>query len=125
MRGMLCNKSTVGFSGAKSFLVSSEKIISFCVLLIFTHIARSQSYYTISGYIFDHESGEALPNSSVYLADIPIGTNSNEHGFYSLVLPEGEYKIKTSYVGYMAKYKNGQPFRRHIVRFCNGPFAST
>ncbi|MCH8904310.1 MAG: carboxypeptidase-like regulatory domain-containing protein, partial [Bacteroidetes bacterium] len=56
--------------------------------------------HTISGYVRDQESGEFLISASVFIEDLFIGTSTNEFGFYSLTLPEGEYTIKFSYVGY-------------------------
>jgi hypothetical protein len=56
--------------------------------------------YTISGYIKDNLTGEALISANIYLVDNYTGTITNEYGYYSLTLPEGDYKIGFSYVGY-------------------------
>jgi hypothetical protein len=58
------------------------------------------SKYTISGYIRDKTSGEAIISANVYDVASYQGTTTNAYGFYSLSLPKGEYKITNSYVGY-------------------------
>ncbi|MFN0274996.1 MAG: TonB-dependent receptor [Chitinophagales bacterium] len=69
------------------------------VLLPLTLI--SQTNYTISGYVKDTASGETLLGANVYvLEDISAGVSTNLYGFYSITLPEGEYNLLASYVGY-------------------------
>ncbi len=55
---------------------------------------------TISGYITDKTSGEQLIGANVYLYDKSIGTQTNEHGFYSFTLAKGTKRIYYSYLGY-------------------------
>lgn len=56
--------------------------------------------YTLSGYVFDEASGEALLGTVIYVKALGKGTTSNEYGFYSVTLPEGEHEIQFSYIGY-------------------------
>lgn len=56
--------------------------------------------YTLSGYIRDKSTGEAIIGASVYDQVSLQGTNTNAYGFYSLSLPQGEYRITASFVGY-------------------------
>jgi hypothetical protein len=56
--------------------------------------------FTISGYIRDKSSGEAIIGANIYDPESFQGTTSNSYGFYSLSLPEGEYRITNSFVGY-------------------------
>lgn len=58
--------------------------------------------HTLSGYVRD-ESGESLINATVYDLTYGIGTTTNEYGFFSLTLPEGEHQFRFSYVGYADK----------------------
>ncbi len=58
--------------------------------------------YTVSGFIEDSESGERLIGASVYDSVSRIGTISNNYGYFSLTIPEGEKTLKSSYVGYSA-----------------------
>ncbi|WP_206610997.1 TonB-dependent receptor [Mariniphaga sediminis] len=55
---------------------------------------------TVSGYIKDAGSGEALIGVNCYIPQLQTGVTSNQYGFYSLTLPDGTYKIDFSYMGY-------------------------
>ena len=48
-------------------------------------------HYTLSGYIRDLSTNEALIGATVYVAALEKGTVSNEFGYYSLTLPKGSY----------------------------------
>lgn len=58
------------------------------------------SSFTISGYIYDQSNKESLIGVSVFTTVNNSGTISNEYGFYSLTLPEGNYELTFSYLGY-------------------------
>jgi hypothetical protein len=74
----------------------------FLSFLLFSTTALSQSKvtHTIKGYIRDAASNEDLLGASVIIEELGTGTVTNVYGFYSLTLPEGEYSINFSYVGY-------------------------
>jgi hypothetical protein len=55
---------------------------------------------TISGYIKDATSGEALIGANVYIESIASGTTTNPYGFYSIGLNAGSYTLRFSYTGY-------------------------
>ncbi len=55
---------------------------------------------TLSGYIRDEESGEALTGATCYIPDIQKGVTANAYGFYSITLPEGNHQISFSFIGY-------------------------
>jgi hypothetical protein len=69
---------------------------------LFSYVNGSaQSTFTVSGYISDGISGETLIGANVYQASDPSqGATSNVYGYYSLTLPEGEYELVYSYLGY-------------------------
>ncbi|MES2387379.1 MAG: TonB-dependent receptor [Bacteroidota bacterium] len=56
--------------------------------------------FSLSGYVKDSKSGEALIGATVYIKALKIGTTTNVYGFYSITLPAGVYDITCSYVGY-------------------------
>ncbi|HHM20800.1 MAG TPA: TonB-dependent receptor, partial [Bacteroidetes bacterium] len=62
--------------------------------------------YTVSGYVRDEKSGEGLVLASVWDAHSGKGTTTNDYGFYSLELSEGEAEMKFSYLGYQLYSKN-------------------
>lgn len=56
--------------------------------------------FTISGYVTDIKNQEALIGANVYIEETGVGTTTNNYGYFSLTLPQGEYKLHTSYLGY-------------------------
>ncbi|MFD2938033.1 TonB-dependent receptor [Spirosoma flavum] len=57
--------------------------------------------YTISGYIRETGSQEALIGVNVYLPGTTTGTTTNTYGFYSLTLPaQDSVRLAYSFVGY-------------------------
>lgn len=69
--------------------------------------------YTISGYIRDKANGEVIIGANVYDQLTFTGTTSNSYGFYSLSLPEGDYTITNSFVGYTT-VKNTYKLNKNI-----------
>ncbi len=75
------------------------KISTLILFMLFAHATLAQTF-TISGYITDHLNGERLLNANIYEPNNLRGTISNNYGFYSLTLPQDNYTINCSYVGY-------------------------
>jgi len=63
--------------------------------------SRAQNV-TLSGFIKDEASGEALIAAQIVAMEAETGTYSNDYGFFSLSLPQGKYTIITTYMGYAA-----------------------
>ncbi len=72
----------------------------FGILCISSFSAWSQERLTISGYLKDGDTGETLIGASVYVTELETGVITNVYGFYSISLPNGNYTVKYSYVGY-------------------------
>jgi len=74
----------------------------FILLLISTVQLQAQApkKFTISGYVKDDSNGEFLIGASVYLKETFQGVNTNTYGFYSLTVPEGNYTLVISYLGF-------------------------
>jgi len=62
--------------------------------------ANASGNVTISGYLKDAATGEALIGASVLVKSLGVGSTANEYGFYSLTLPKGSYTFTYTYVGY-------------------------
>ncbi|WP_300507649.1 TonB-dependent receptor [uncultured Duncaniella sp.] len=58
--------------------------------------------FTVSGYVVQ-EDGETVINATVQDLRSGAGTMTNEHGFYSLTLPEGQHSLRYSFIGYTEK----------------------
>ena len=88
----------------KSFL--DMRLAYFSILFIFFSFGLyGQNNFTISGYVQDNASGENLIGVSIYEKESFKGTASNQYGFYSLTLEEGNYKIIYSFIGFKTKTK--------------------
>lgn len=59
-----------------------------------------ESFVTVSGFVRDSLSGEALIGASVHAEGTRYGCAANAYGFYSLTLPAGTYRLVYSFVGY-------------------------
>ena len=75
-------------------------LLLFLVGLGASPAAAQQGYVTVSGYIEDATSHEALIGASVYAPALGQGTMSNSQGFYSLRLPIGTHELSARYLGY-------------------------
>jgi len=76
-----------------------KKLLIILVWLLIPLTAFTQKG-TISGYVQDAKSGEKLIAASVYDRNSGLGTTTNEYGFFSLTLTEGEVALTISYIGY-------------------------
>jgi outer membrane receptor for ferrienterochelin and colicin len=83
----------------------TKTILSLSASLLFCSLTlMAQEKYTLSGYVTDLDNGETLIGANIYVADNPgQGTVSNVYGFYSLTLPEGDYQLIFSYLGFQDK----------------------
>lgn len=63
--------------------------------------ADAQARYTVDGTITDSSNGETLTGVSIYCKEIGTGAVTNLYGFYSLTLPQGEYTLEISFVGFI------------------------
>jgi hypothetical protein len=76
------------------------KNVVFLFLVIFPVSLLAQKKVTLSGYVRDAASSEALINATVYVKELGVGTQTNNYGFYSVSMPAGVYTVIFSYIGY-------------------------
>lgn len=67
---------------------------------------RKLQQFTVSGRVRANANGEELIGATVQIAEIRVGVATNQYGFYSLSLPEGEYNMIVSYAGYQTQKIN-------------------
>ncbi|MCS7162406.1 MAG: TonB-dependent receptor [Bacteroidia bacterium] len=60
----------------------------------------AQTTYTLSGYVRDAQTQEALSGARVLVLERQSGTLTNPYGYYALRLPAGRYRIVAQFVGY-------------------------
>lgn len=77
---------------------------AFLLLLMMLTLAVSlmaQNKYTLSGYVRDSVSGEAIIAATVSVNGKAV--NSNAYGFYSITLAEGVHAVTVSHVSYLTQ----------------------
>ncbi len=73
------------------------------VLMPWSEVGPRKKEITISGYIRDSLSGEALVSALVQVEGVSKGVVTNPYGFFSLKVPEGKTTLEASYLGYQPK----------------------
>lgn len=78
------------------------KNLLFVILLVLTSSASyAQKKATVSGTVTVKASGEAIIGAVIKVKEQPaVGAVTNEFGFYSITLPQGDYTLSISYLGY-------------------------
>ncbi|UII79221.1 TonB-dependent receptor [Flagellimonas sp. CMM7] len=75
-------------------------IVVFFALIINCIALHAQKKFTFSGTISEASSNETLIGVTIAFPDLKTGVTTNEYGFYSITLPEGEYNLVVSYLGF-------------------------
>ncbi len=78
----------------------------FILLILTANFIYAQNNYTISGYIQEEASGESLIGASVYDKTSEKGAVTNEYGFYSITLQEGNHDLVFSFIGLQSQEKS-------------------
>ena len=81
----------------------------FLFLLLICSICIAQEEMTISGYVKDAETGEVLIGANVIVVELKSGRSTNNYGFFSITVPDGEYTLESSYIGYANLQKKVNP----------------
>ena len=69
--------------------------------IVLTQASKSSPLtYTISGFVVDKKTGEALIGATISADSLLTGVVANGYGFFSLRLPYGKHTIHTSFLGY-------------------------
>ena len=69
-------------------------------ILLYKSIKKLRKKVTIRGVVKDYSTGENLIGAHIWIDTLDIGTTTNQYGFYSISLRQGDYKINSSYLGY-------------------------
>ncbi len=82
-------------------MYSIQKLVFTLAFLLFAgFVAAEERKFTVSGHITDNSSGEDLIGATIYVRELKTGTSANVYGFYSITLPQGEYHLVYSFVGF-------------------------
>lgn len=80
--------------------MNSRALLLTILLFCFSLFSLAQQKFTLSGSISEASSNETLIGVTIAVPELRTGVTTNEYGFYSLTLPEGEYQIQVSYLGF-------------------------
>ncbi len=72
------------------------------LFLIGSLTLAAQQKFTLSGTLTEAATGETLIGVNVIIPSLQTGTITNEYGFYSITLPEGEYEVVYSSLGFVS-----------------------
>ena len=86
--------------------MKKKYLYTLILLLGFLFNANSQDKFTFSGYVSDAYNNETLIGVNILIPDQNLGTTTNEYGFFSITIPEGEYNIFISYLGFKTISEN-------------------
>ena len=79
------------------------------LFLLLPFIIYSQETITISGSVKDFDNGESLIGATVFIPELNLGTSTNNYGWFSVTIPDGQYNIQISYIGYITTTLNIDP----------------
>lgn len=82
-----------------------QRLLFFLFFIFSIYHSQAQvNKFTISGYIKDDKTGEALIGASIAVKELTnVGAMTNEYGFYSLTIPSGDYTIIVQSFGFSKK----------------------
>jgi TonB dependent receptor/CarboxypepD_reg-like domain/TonB-dependent Receptor Plug Domain len=72
-------------------------------LILFANLAQAQNKFTFSGYIKDSLTGETMIGATLTVKGQSRGVSTNQYGFFSITLPEGEQSVICTFVGYLPR----------------------
>ena len=88
-----------------SYPLVCVRIFIFSAFLLLPLVVSAQNY-TVSGYLKDAKSGEALIGANIFVPSQKTGTVANVYGYYSLTIPKSDsLRVIYSYVGYAPQVK--------------------
>lgn len=80
--------------------------LSVCFTLLMASSAHSQSTGTLSGFVRDAKTGEALPAATVQLEGTQKGDATDQNGYFQIEgIPTKTYSVTASFVGYQSQTK--------------------
>jgi len=82
-------------------ITANIRTFAWCVLFLCTlQVNASNSVTSVSGVVYDADSGLPMPYVSVYFESSTIGTVTNSAGFFQLQHQQGFTTIRVSFVGF-------------------------
>lgn len=76
------------------------KIIFVLFSVIYGFSAYGQEKFTLSGTVANQANNETIIGAGIYIPEAKVGAATNSYGFYSITLPNGDYTVIITYVGF-------------------------
>lgn len=73
------------------------------ILLLVISLQGIAGIVTLSGFLKDKANGEGLIGATVYVPQLKTGVITNSYGFYSISIPQGNYSVSYSFIGYQTQ----------------------
>ncbi len=73
-----------------------KRLVCLLLFVLLAAFAHAQPGITISGFVREMSSDEALPGVTVRVLSQPVGTTTNQYGFYTLTLPNAVVAASSS-----------------------------
>jgi hypothetical protein len=71
-----------------------------------TESKLAKQKFTLSGNVSDIKSNESIIGVNIYIPELKTGTTTNEYGFYSITIPQGNYEVQVSYISFQTVTEN-------------------
>ncbi|WP_396194075.1 carboxypeptidase-like regulatory domain-containing protein [Flavobacterium sp.] len=95
----------------------TKNTFTIVLILLLSVSLQAQKKFTVSGVVADEKNKETLIGVSLFVEETKTGLVTNEYGFYSITLPEGEYTVSINYMGYQTvteKIKLNQDLKKNF-----------
>lgn len=81
-----------------------KKIIVILLVLLAATAKGQELWFSIYGTVSDQSTGESLTGATVLIeSKSKAGAVTNAYGYYSILVPQGQYKLRVQYMGYDTK----------------------
>ena len=77
-----------------------KTIKTILMMLLFAGVASAQSF--VSGTVVDGADGSPLPGANVVISGTTQGTQTDAEGKFKLRIPQHNFTIQISFIGYQA-----------------------
>ena len=91
----------INYTGVEKQIVLKKN--QYALITVIPEVKKEPKKYSISGYVKDIIDNEVLIGAGVSIKSTYFGAVTNAYGYYSISLPEGNYVLTFSYLGYKNK----------------------
>ena len=103
------------------FLKMNLSIVKIILIILFflssiQLSSQPKNHHTITGNVYDEESGEPIPFVNVFLDGTTLGSSTDQNGKYIISnIPRGAYRIIVSMIGYQRDDRDLQLFDKSTI----------